>query len=172
MKKERIKEVLTSMSNFIEQDQINLYQKLIDEKGFDNIVDIESFYFGLIYPHQQFITGLIKSEISTNNDVVFIMTHSQFIERHFEFWIKKLEGTTCCADKSRTILRNLTDFYKTGIKIEFDYNAEYTFHLPKTIFKTHESIIEFYKGLIDLYYGNPLKYLIAVQPLMQFKEKN
>ncbi len=72
----------------------------------------------------------------------------------------------CCADKTRTIIKRLIDFYENGIRIEFDYTQEYTFHLPKIIFKIHEDIIEFYEGLKFLQNtGNPLKYLNAIKNL-------
>lgn len=166
MEKERIKEVLNFMADSIEQRHIDLYNKLIDKKCFDKIEDVEDFYIGLIYPHEQFVSGLIKSEISKNNDVLFILKHSRFIEQNYRYWVEKIEGSACCADKTRTILRRLFEFYKNGTKIEFDYNAEYTFHLPKVIFKTHESIVEFYEGVKSLNYGNPTRYLNALKSLI------
>ena len=166
MEKARIKEVLNFMFDSIENNQIELYGKLIDEKCFEKIEDVQDFYLGLIYPHEQFISGLIKSEISKNNDVVFILENSQFIEHNFRYWVEKKEGMACSADKTRTILRRLVNFYKNGTKIEFDYTAEYTFHLPKVIFKTHESIVEFYEGVKSLHYGNPTLYLNALKSLI------
>ena len=166
MDKLRIKEVLNLMVDSIKQKEIDLYNKLIDEKCFDKIEDINEFYFGLIYPFEIFISGLIKSEISNNEDVTFILKNSQFVENNFRYWIERIEGMSCCADKSRAILRRLLDFYKSGNRIDFDYTQEYTFHLPKVIFKTHESIIDFYNGVKSLKYGNPTKYLISLKSLI------
>ncbi len=166
MEKEKIIDALHLISNSIENDKIELYKRLITEKCFDKIETIEEFYFGIIYPYDQFVTGLIKTEISSNNDVSFILKNSQFIECHFRYWIEKKEGSACCADKTRTILKQLIEFYKTGVEISFDYNQEYTFHLPKEVFKTHVSIIQFYEGLKFLYYGNPTKYLSCLQTLI------
>lgn len=165
MKKTKIKEVLNILSDSIEQKNIDLYNKLIDQDCFETVDSFEEFYLGLIFPHEQFISGLIKSEISKNDDIVFIFKNSHFLERHFEYWIEKVEGFTCCADKTRTIIKRLIDFYKNGTKIEFDYTAEYTFHLPTVVFKNHESIVEFYEGLKYLKYGNPTLYLKSIQNL-------
>ena len=170
MKKEKIKEVLNLMIDSIDKKKIELYNKLIDDECFGKIGDYEEFYLGLIFPHEQFISGLIKCEISNNEDVEFILQNSQFIESHFEHWIKSIEGYGCCADKSRTILRRLIEFYKNGTEIEFDYTAEYTFHLPKIIFKTHMNIIEFYEGLKHLYYGNPSKYLSSINSIIAIQK--
>ena len=166
MEKDKIKEVLNMMANSIRQDQVELYNKLIDEKCFDKIRDIDDFYFGLIYPHQQFISGLIQSQLSKNDDVGFILKNSQYIDHNFNYWIEKIEGRASCADKTRAIMRRLVEFYKNGTRIEFDYTAEYTYHLPKEIFKTHESIVEFYEGVRQLYFGNPTKYLTAIKSLI------
>jgi len=165
MKKDKIKEVLNGMIDNISKEQVELYQSLIDKRCYENITDIEEFYFGLIYPFEEFLSGLIRSEISNNRDVVFILHHSQFIENNFVKLIEKYEGRGCCSDKSRTILKRLLDFYKNDNKIEFDYTQEYTFHLPKLIFKTHQEIVGFYEGLKNLYYGNPVKYLEELKTL-------
>lgn len=169
MKKDEIKEFLDSMSNSIGRDQIELYKKLINEKCFDELIGYEEFRFGLIYAFEQFISGLIKSKISSNRDVEFIFKKSREIERHFRYWIEKTEGMFCCADKSRTIILRLIDFYKEGKRIEFDYAQEYTFHFPKVIFKTHEEIIEFYEGVKNLNYGNPTKYLLALKKITELQ---
>jgi len=166
MENDKIKEVLNNMLGSIEQDHIDLYGKLIDEKGFKNIESVDEFYYGIIYPHEKFLNGLIKSEISKDNDVLFILKRSRFIEQNFRYWIEKVEGSACCADKTKTILTRLIEFYKNGTKIEFDYSAEYTFHLPKTIFNNHELIIDFYDGLKRLYYGNPTVYLNSLKTLI------
>ena len=170
MEKLKIKEVLNLMFDSIGQEEIDLYTKLIDKKCFDKIEDIDDFYLGLIRPHEQFISGLIKSEISKNEDVIFILKNSRLIESNFRYWIERIEGTACCADKSRTILRRLMGFYKSGDRITFDYTQEYTFHLPKVMFKTHESIIEFYEGVKGLEYGNPTKYLISLTSLINLQQ--
>lgn len=48
-----------------------------------------------------------------------------------------------------------------GDKIEFNYNSEYTYHLPKKVFTTHEEIVMFFESLIHLYMGRPGKYFVA-----------
>jgi hypothetical protein len=172
MKKDKIKEVLNNMVDSIDQQNIELYNKLIDEKCYGDINNIAEFYYGLLYPHEKFINGLIKSEISNNNDVVFILTNSKMLEMNFRYWIEKVEGSAYCADKTRTILNHLYLFYKDGTKIVFDYTSEYTYQLPKTIFKSHESIIEFYEAIEYLYYGNPTKYLNVLKDLIKYTNGN
>lgn len=144
-----------------------LYQKIIEGseiQSFNNN-DYEEFHLSIIYPFNNFIDGFIRSEISDNHDVAFLMANSEFVEHHFEEWVRRKEGAPCSADKSRTIIRSLIKFYSKGKKIAFNYEAEYTYHLPKTVFKTHDQIVEFYEGLKSLFYGKPEKYLKALMGL-------
>jgi len=163
---EKITNVLNGMLGHIEQEQIDLYKGLIEKRGNIKIDDYNSFYLSLIYPYKQFLTGLIHVEVSKNKKISFFLINSNFIERQFAKLIEDFEGSACSADKSRTIMRRIFNFLMTGNKIEWDYNAEYTFHLPKKIFKTHESIIEFYNAVTELYYGNYKKYVAALQNVL------
>jgi len=125
-----------------------------------------NFFYAVLYPWEKFIGGFLKYELKANGDVEFIFKHSQYIDRHFCNLFRDKEGGACCADKSRTIVNKLLEFYATGKKIEFDYEAEYTYHLPKNIFKNHDGIIEFYVGLKNLLYGSPQKYLEALRKVL------
>lgn len=133
--KKDIEETLKLISNNIDKDQIKFFEKIINEKDIYNIETIDDFYHNLIYPYNQFISGLIKLKIFKNKDVIFILKNSSYIEDHYVYWIEKIEGITCSADKSRTILNRLLKFYNTNEEIKFDYDQEFTYHLPKKIFE-------------------------------------
>lgn len=125
----------------------------------------EEFYISLQYPFDKLVNGVVDSVI-TNRDAQFIMKHSQFLERHFNKLIDQYEGMGCRADKTRTLIRSLLVYYATGKEIEFDYNAEYTYHLPKVIFTTHDEIIEFYEAVKNIYYGDVSYYLKALSAIL------
>jgi len=167
LENDKIKEVLNGMLGSIEQDNIDLYSKLIEERGNMKIDDCESFYFSLIYPHSKFLKGLIRSEICKNDKVDFLLLHSRFVENHFLKLIVEKEGSACSADKSRTIINRIFKFLKTGEKIEWNYEGEYTFHLPKKLFKTHDEIIDFYEAVKHVYYGNYKQYIEALKNVLQ-----
>ena len=161
LEKEKLKQVLTCMFKGIEGAKDDLYQSL-KKKIQVQTDDAELFYFSLIYPFSKLITGMIRAEVSKDKDIEFIYVHSQFVERFFQVMIQKQEGMTCCADKSRTIIRRLVAWFKDGEPIKFNYKQKYTYHLPRKIFKTHKDIIEFYSGIKSLYYGQPEKYMKAM----------
>lgn len=160
--KETIKEVLNGMVGVIEKGQIDLYKALTEK----------SLRLALIYPYENFLSGLIASKILNNQDVRFILMHSRFVEMQFRGLIERVEGSTCCADKTRTIMNRLLNFYKTGEQISFNYEQKYTFRLPEKIFKTHDSIIGFYEGVKGLYYGNPGEYFLELLKIKGSHETN
>lgn len=122
--------------------------------------DLDKFFFSLIYPINNVIEGLLAKEAPPEAE--FLFANSRFIENHFKDLFVKFEGSACCADKSRTIMRRLAKSFQTGEEIVFDYTQEYTYHLPTKIFKTHIQIMNFYKALNDLYYGNHDLYLTEI----------
>lgn len=154
-----IENVLTGVLEGFKQENIELFKKLYGDKKIE-IKDPETFFFEFIYPHEKLMDGLINSTLGNNNELVFLLTQYKFIECHFEKLIQRREGHSCCADKSRTIMRSLFKHFVSGEKIEFNYEAEYIFHLPEKIFKTHDDILDFKKSLkmlkktIDEYDGH------------------
>lgn len=110
---------------------------------------------------------MLQTNGVTNQDVVFIFQNSQFVERHFRYFIEKIDGRAYSADRSRTIIKALVATFSTGEDISFNYEQEYTYHLPEKVFRTHQDIIEFYQGVKNLFYGNPDKYLLAVKKIYQ-----
>lgn len=163
---EEIKNVLDGMLGHIEQEKIDLYKALMEKGGKIPVDSYGTFHISLIYPHEKFLDGLIKTEISKDADACFILKRSSYIESHFRNWIEQKEGSACCADKSRAIVNALLKWFMEGKQIEWNYSQEYTYHLPKDIFKTHDDILLFYYGIKSLYYGNPKQYLEALKNIM------
>ena len=163
----QIKELLNSMASSIGADNIALYEKLSEGVVFKTITSPEEFRHAFLYPHEKYIDGLIRSKITKDRDAAFILEHSDFIETYYQKWIEKIEGPACCADKSRTIMRRLLNFYKDGDEIVFDYDQEYTYHLPKRVFRTEGEIIQFYEAIRSLWYGNAEKYIVLYYNLIR-----
>lgn len=159
-----IKKVIGGIVSNIKETNIRQAQELLEtdaaKKALESIekYDLEGFYFSLIYPIEEIIDGLIQSEYESHH-LKFLIKHSQFVERHFEVIISNKEGFACCADKSRTINNMLLKFLLTGEEILWDYDAKYTFHMPRTVFTNHIEIWEFFEAIYFLYYGNSEKYI-------------
>lgn len=127
--------------------------------------DVDGFYFGLIFPLSEMIDGLLTKELPQSHEARFLFKHARFVETQFQKLFEKYEGSACCADKSRTVLRHLLVFFKTAVPVSFDYTQQYTYHLPKRVFITHEEIVSFFDAIYRLYYGNIDPFLTHIADL-------
>jgi hypothetical protein len=116
-------------------------------------------------PFEKILDGLIAREVSENFKARFLLLHSQYVLWQFRRVIEQLEGSACCADKAKTILRSLLRFFLTGEKIVFDRNQQYTFHLPESVFAEHAEIVRFFDALCTLYHGDPAPYVDMLSTL-------
>ncbi len=114
----------------------------------------DRFYMTTIYPMSRAVDGLIATVVQ-GHQAQFLAKHSEFVEGYFKKLIEKYEGSPCCADKSRTVVRYIMRSLRTGELIKFDYNQEYTYHLPKKVFTSHDEIMALFDALHRLYYANP-----------------
>lgn len=168
--KEALLSVLDGMAGAFESETISLFRRLVGDIEI-KISNYDEFYLFLIFPFEEFVDGSIISEISDNYDVRFLLSKSRFVEDHLCEMFRREEGLACCADKARTVMSSLINFYKKGLKISFDYDGEYTYHLPKKMLKTHNECVAFYEALNSLYYGNPDKYIHALKGILETNEE-
>ncbi|MCC5610986.1 hypothetical protein LC612_30615 [Nostoc sp. CHAB 5834] len=126
-------------------------------------------YFWLsFHPLNQAIDGLIAQAYPQSRKAQYLARHYAFVSNHFRALIEQYEGSSCCADKTRTIIKAILRSLLTSQPIQFDYQQKYTFHLPERIFKTHEEIFEFFEALLRLQAGKSDLYL---QFLLKFAQK-
>lgn len=102
----------------------------------------------------------------------FAVKNHGFIERNFCSLFRLIEGSGCSADKSRTVMRKIVNFLRTGEEIKFNYDTEYTFNLPKKIFKTHEEIYAFFIALMRLNMGYPEEFIVIYGKIIVGIEPN
>ncbi|WP_163836827.1 hypothetical protein [Spartinivicinus ruber] len=158
--KASIKGIIDAIFHSIDKENTLIYESAKDSKFLKQAVlaakegSVEDFYNSLIFPIERFTEGLLNYEVSPDDRTHFLFMNSRFIESHFQQVIRMKEGSACCTDKSISIMLALSRWLLKDVRIEFDYNAEYTYHLPKTVFTTHEDIEEFFMALYRLHYGN------------------
>jgi hypothetical protein len=127
--------------------------------------EVEDFSF-ITFDLDEIKEGSLHLSGVSNQDAIFLFMNENLVTCHFNKLIVQQEGSACSADKRRPILRALARFYLTGDKIKWNYEAEYTYHLPKVVFTGHDDIIALYEGLRSFFYGNPEKYLKALQHII------
>lgn len=163
-----LSEVLTSLLERISSGNQELYtalrkSPLLQEAwSLASRGQVEEFYFHLPYRLGQLVDGLLQSALPEKQEAHFILTQYGFLSSHIKGIVKQAEGLACCADKSRTILHRLLQYYLTGKEVVFDPNEKYTFGHPTAVLKTHAEIVEFFEALRSLYYGIPGPYLKVI----------
>lgn len=117
----------------------------------------------LLHPISRVIDGMLHNTLPGNYLAQFLFKHPRYVADHFERVITLYEGRSSCADKSKAIVRALGLHYVDGKEIAWDYDQEYTFHLPKHVFKTEQEVLTFYEAIVNLYSGDPSPYLQALK---------
>jgi hypothetical protein len=122
----------------------------------------------IFHPMEQFTSGLAESVFPDSNQLQFLAKEIKFFQRHLGQTIKEVEGWSCYNDKTQQVSGALLRFFLTGEAITWNYEAEYTYGLPKKIFVTHDEIVEFFEAIYSLFYGLPEKYLAFRATLERF----
>lgn len=168
MSQPEIKGLFEALFAGIEKEQVEASKAIADLPAVQEALThaengaVERFHFGLMYPLDQHIEGLLRKVFPASREARFIFQNYKFVESHFKSVIERFEGGACCADKSRTIVNRLVRHFKSGEEVVFNYDGEYTYHLPKATFVNHAEVIAFYKALESLYYGSPNQYLLEM----------
>lgn len=166
-----IRKVLGGLFASIDDGNKDSYESVASTPAVQKAVEgvrqdsLSSFYFSLIYPLSNMVDGLLAKELPLSRDAQFLFKHSEFVESHFLALIVKFEGSACSSDKSKTVLRRLLGYLKTGEEITFDYTQEYTYHLPKRVFTDHGEITRFFAALRQLYHGNSEQFIKTVHDI-------
>lgn len=106
----------------------------------------------------------LKPEI--RHKLYFLYKSYSFMENNIRNIIIKREKSSCCADKSRFILRSYERFLKTE-KMP-DMNIGDSYWIPH--FGEGKEWMEFCDSLIELYYGNPDNYVMNLGKLLKTPE--
>lgn len=100
----------------------------------------------------------------------FLFKNCGFVEDHVRRLIEKYEGIGRCSDKTGSVLSGILRYLKTGQTIQWNYDQEYTFHLPKKVFVEHASTIQYFWSLLHLMSGNPEPYMHALLAVQKHAE--
>lgn len=162
-----LSELLNSFTTLSEKEDLEKYKGLVDTIEVPTNSGLFDFDRSFLRPLRKFAEVLIKVKISDNPDVVEIIMNHQYYVQHFEHWIKRIEGNSCCHDKSTTLVDMLIAYYRKNEPMVFDYESKRSFCYPKTIFNTQEKVVEFYKSLKQLRYGNCNSYMLQLHILLR-----
>lgn len=177
MNKEKIEECLTGLFNSMVATERSEFQKLIkdaleklNQSGF-KLSDPEHFNLYVVYKLNKGVKEIAKTmhdapvkEIKDTNKPNFIYLHYDFLEHNIRELCVLREGSSCCADKSRSILGMYLSYSLTGKILEFNPDVEH-YWIPK--FGNYEQWVKLCDGLYSLYYGKTQEYFKAYNDLIQ-----
>jgi len=140
----------------IDKEAKETWDEVINKLELDNIKDLDSYSHHVLFPLDLQLKEQIAKVVfgSDDYDLKFLANNYYYVERHFRNIFTHFEGNFACADKSRTVINKLFKHYKNGEEIEFDYDAEYTYHLPQAVMRDPKDVIEFYQAVKRLHDGH------------------
>lgn len=164
--------IISNSENETKTNYSEIIKKLINS-GYD-IENPDVFNVMVDYRLKQ-ILGIVITEICASpkninnlNAIKFLYLDYTFMKCNIENLIIKREGSCCCADKSKHILEAYKDYLIRGFVPELNNQRNYwVFN-----FGGYQDWFELCEGLFHLYYGNPTKYLVAYQKLINSELRN
>lgn len=165
-REENLKQAINAISDIFDKEKKESYEDLKLAR-LNDLPSINDFDL-LLYNLEDKVIRLIESGkegYELSHDAKFLYMKIKFVKHQFRSVIEKTEGSCCSADKVRSILSVIKADVVDGKVKEFDYDGEYTFHLPDKVFKTHDDIMRFFRAIKRLYYGNPVDYMMELQRL-------
>jgi hypothetical protein len=100
--------------------------------------------------------------------IKFLYTNYDFLEHQVRELFTKLEGSSCCADKSRYILSIYKKYLLTGEIPEDDF-TERKYSVPRH--GNHQDWLDLVKGAVELYYGEPKDYVETCNKIIKSEKR-
>jgi DNA-binding phage protein len=121
--------------------------------------DVDAFEGELLRPTRTAIDALLRQALPGNHRAQFLFRQLDYVKALFRDEITRVEGTSCCADKTGFVVRRLAKALVSGEPVNLTSRSEYTFMIPDTVFTDHESINKFFDAIYFLHCGRPEKFL-------------
>lgn len=119
----------------------------------------EHFHLFLNYPLSRLQRALLADRMPAYGPAMFLFEEYAFVSRHLREVFTMFEGMACCADKTRWATGALARHLLDGEPIVVNLQQPFTYHLPKKVLNTQESLLNFFHALRRLHAGNPDLYL-------------
>lgn len=112
-----------------------------------------------VHTHQRALDGLLHLAWPQRDQfrIRFLFGNLAFVDNHIRALFVAREGSCCCADKTRAVIRQLVGFLNGGPNISFAGIVSYA--RPQRVLSTHEDVLSFFDALLHLHAGRPERYL-------------
>lgn len=174
--KQGIKDVLMGLSQSFKDDAVSTLEDSLSKEKLEEIQDLfergeidlthhefdkirEGFFFLALEKQNKYSDSKIRELVNFYEMYSFTSSHVRAI-------IEMKEGFGCCQDKTNWVMKNIERYIKTDEETIPDYEAKYTYHLPKKVLNSTEQCMKLYKSLMKLYYGKPQDYFLFYHQMM------
>jgi hypothetical protein len=160
-----IRAVISSILSGYDATSQALFRSVVANLDLSSIIEAldnknpSVFHREMIKPFHRIVEAMLDERFEDNTRARALFEHAEFFSRHFRFIIERFEGSSCCADKTATVMAKLAHHLIDGTPITFNYKQEYTYHLPTTVFTKEAEIVEFFQATHHLMHGQPLEYI-------------
>jgi hypothetical protein len=163
-----LRKVLINIVTSDEEKRDALNGDILEIKAVQDIIsasslDISDFRYNLIRPMDDLVDTILKKVAPNSPEARFLLKNSRYVDSQIRNVFQSLEGSACCADKTRTVMQALLAFYLKGKPISFNYSAQYIFQLPERVMKTQDEIVGFFEAVYFLHYGRPENFLKVME---------
>jgi len=165
MNKKELKKAMTTVFDSILSDVKSeaqgtpLFDFISSKKEW--IGDPEEMDIMINHQFKKVITECVAKTYNSEDHVIgMIYTNWGLFDNNVTELTRRLEGSGCCADRGRTIVKSYIQYKITGSLPVWGDNYGY----PKK--GTSLQWMNFIEGIASLYYGRPDKYLIAFKELI------
>lgn len=171
--------MFANFADSINKQHIKAYELVKEESDFVNAKvalehrKVSTAHKAIFNARKDQVCGMIQSSDAVHKaklEILFL--NFDFFDAHFTQVFERFEGMACSCDKSRTCLSLITKYLVSNEPIKFNYEGEYTFHLPEFVLTTHEQVMFYFDALASLVYGKFDGYLTALQRLSEQKFLN
>lgn len=100
--------------------------------------------------------------------IKFLYLNYDFLEHQVRHLFEKIEGSSCCADKSRYILKIYKDYLLKGWIPEDDFTERH-YWIPRH--GIHQDWIDLVKGAFNLYYAEPMAFYEASKKIIESEKR-
>jgi hypothetical protein len=173
--KEILSNIFDSILASAEKENKELYGAVMKniKTKIDNPEDFDLFFF---YPLRSIVEGSVHSAIKETKKeydnkemnrridrASFILTNHTYLEMNFRTIIRKIEGTSCEADKTRYLLNRIFRYYAFDEEINV-IKTEKSYWIPNFWNNNKgQEWLDLFEALIMFYYGNSEKYLVFMR---------
>lgn len=178
MKNDDIKQAIGAMFDALisgsdNEAKENYGDKIKELAKIEHLKDMEDYSCLIEFKIDEILRQVVSElnkEVTDRNkifELYFLYKNYQYIDNNLSNLVRKKEGSSCCVDKSRWLIKRYREYILNGTIPDMTINEKCYW---KPHFGTGQQWMNLCEGLDHFYCGNPSKYLQSLNELMGCEE--